>query len=242
VQNPTAQDPLRLQAKVLLISDEPVAAKVWGFSLNQVGLDVTLIGISDDALGILAVEAPDLIIIEDFNEQIEELDICQQLRAAAAVPILFLTNKPSEAFYLEAYRQGADDCISLSISPRLFQAKVTAWLRWTMSMPFSGLEEFKVAGFHLITSQKHLTLPGGKVVRLTNLETRLLSLLISHPGKVFSDLEITEKVWGYFGSGDSRLLKNHIYRLRRKIEPDPSKPRYLVSEGVAGYKLLTEEI
>jgi DNA-binding response OmpR family regulator len=217
------------QSKVLIISDEPVNAKIWGYSLNQLGLDVWF------------EKSPDLIIIEDFNDQVEEIELCKQLRAETIVPILYLTSKTDEHFQLEVYRIGADDCIPFPITPRIFQAKVKAWLHRTMIVPFSILNEVNIGGFRLIADQKQLSLPNGDIVKLTNLEARLMFLMMNHPNHSFKEKELIQKVWGGVYVSDSRLLKNHIYRLRRKIEPDPAHPFYLVNVGHNEYKFQTRE-
>jgi DNA-binding response OmpR family regulator len=225
-----------IQGNVLIISDIKESASAHAEAVCKAGLAVRLISIGEDVAGIFAEEVPDLIIIEDFNDQTEELEICRQLRSLTVVPVLYLTNKSSHAFQCEVYAVGADECIVCPLIPELFQSKVKAWLRRTMAMPMAGLDEICLGDFHLLAAQKRLVVPGGQVVRLTALETRLLFLLMSHPGCAFDSEEIVEKVWGYYGDGDSRLLKNHIYRLRRKIEPDPASPCHLASEGYSGYK------
>jgi DNA-binding response OmpR family regulator len=228
--------PSRSGAKILIVSDEPLTAQDWGYSLAQSGLDIRMISLAEDVMEVWAEETPDLIIIEDFNEQMEEIELCRQLRLVTIVPILFLTNKISETFQYEVYRAGADECIPYPVNLKLFHAKVRAWLRRTKSFPLAGLDEVQVDGFRLFADQKRLALPSGAMIRLTTLETRLLYLLMSHPGREFESEEMVERVWGHYGEGDNRLLKNHIYRLRRKIEVDPANPCYLVSVGYSGYK------
>ena len=228
----------RTTAKVLIISDEPDTARIWGFSLMQVGLEVSVIGISDSTLQTWAEALPDLIIIEDFNTQIEELELCQQLRAETVVPILYMTTKVDEGFLLEAYRVGADECVPFPVSPRLFQAKVKAWLRRVQAMPMTALDEVQAGAFRLNPANKRLVNAASEVIKLTVLEARLLYQLMSHPGWIFEPDRLVERVWGYYGDGDSALLKNLVYRLRRKIEPDPGRPRYLLTEASAGYKFV----
>lgn len=223
------------KAKILIISDEPELAKVWGFSIEQLGLDVSLTGLPKRVADVIARETPDLIIIEDFNDEIEELDLCRELRTTSVVPIMFMTNKISEGFQLDVYKAGADECIPYPITPRLFLAKVNAWLRRTMQMPTSAVDEVEVGGFRLDVDRKHLIKPCGGVVRLTTIEARLLFLLMTHPNRSIEGDEVTERIWGYYGRGDTRLLKNHVYRLRRKIETDPSNPRHLLTLGNNGY-------
>jgi two-component system response regulator RegX3 len=222
-------------AKVLIISDELSTAEVWGFSLNIVGLNVTLIGIADPILETWIELAPDLIIIEDFNKDVEEIELCRQLRKETAVPILFLTGKTEESFQLQVYEVGADECITFPITPRLFQAKVKAWLRRTMSVPLAVLNEVETGELRLNVAKRVLSLPEGDQVKLTNLESRLLYLLMSHPGRGFETEEIVNRVWGYWGEGDGTLLKNLVYRLRRKIEPNPTQPRFIITVEGRGY-------
>ena len=198
------------RAKILIISDEPQTAEIWGFSLHQVGLDVTLLAVSDPVMETWAAESPDLIIIEDYNDQVEELPLCRQLREATVVPIIYLTSKTSETFHLEIYKLGIDDCITFPVSPRVFQAKVNAWLRRTRVLPIAALDEIRAGDFRLQGEKKRLALPSGDTVRLTTLEVRLLYLLMAHPARVFEHQEIVEKVWGYVGEGDNSLLKHLV--------------------------------
>jgi DNA-binding response OmpR family regulator len=229
-----------LAAKILLISDEPVAAKIWEYTLKQAGVDTLLISVNDPVLELWSREMPDLIVVEDFNDEIEELGLCKKLRAAADIPLLMLTNKPGEAFQLKAYRAGVDECIPLPVTPRLFQAKVQAWLRRARSIPLAALDEVRVGRFVLNAGQKRLTLPSQDEVRLTVLESRVLFLLMNHPDCVFSPEDVIEKVWGSYGNGDNALLKNLVYRLRKKIEPNPSYPQHILNERNTGYKFHEE--
>lgn len=223
------------RARVLIISDEQLTAEVWSYSLSRLGLDVTLVGITDPIIEKFVETTPDLIIIEDFNKDIEEIELCKRLRGESVAPILYLTGKTDEAFQLQVYEVGADECITFPITPRLFQVKVKAWLRRTMSIPFSILNEIELDRLRLDVDKRILNLPTGDRVKLTNLESRLLYLFMSYPGRVFEVDEIVNKVWGYWGEGDGTLLKNLVYRLRRKIEPNPNQPRHIVTVEGSGY-------
>ena len=224
------------KAQVLIITDEPDSAQVWGFSLSQLGLDVRLINITDPVLEIWSEVLPDLIIFEDFDSDEEEVQVCRDLRAATIVPILFLTSKTSESFWLKIYQLGADECIPFPISPRLFKAKVAAWLRRTQDLPIAAVEDIRSGGFVLNLQTRRLTLPNRASLRLSALEARLLYLLMNHPGQPLENEKIIEKVWGYYGNGSGPLLKNLVYRLRKKIEADPSQPGCLLTWGEGGYR------
>lgn len=225
-------------ATVLVISDDPQSARMWAYGLKQSNLDTCLAGFSEKTLGIWMDEFPDLIVLEDYNAQADVLEFCRRMRGDAAVPILLLTSRNDEAYLLEAYAAGVDDCVPHPVSPRLFMAKVTAWLRRSHMVPAAALDEIQVSGFHLDPDYKQVILPDGQAVKLTNLETRLLYLLMNHPGWIMETNYLIDRVWGFFGRGDSALLKNVVYRLRRKIEPNPSQPRYLITESTLGYRFM----
>ena len=230
-----------VNATVLVVSDQPDTARVWAFTLKQMGLEVCLAGFSDRTLQLWAEEYPDLIVLDVYDTQAEVFDFCHRLRDEAAVPILFLTSRNDEAFILEAYKAGADECVPHPVSPRLFMAKVQAWLRRSLVVPSATLEVLQIGGFLLDPDRKAVMIPSGNLVKLTNLESRLLYLLMSHQGWILETDYLVERVWGHFGDGDSVLLKNVVYRLRRKIEPDPGNPRYLLTESSIGYKFQASE-
>lgn len=229
----------REQAKVLIVSDELVTARVWGYSLSQSGIDVRLIGIEEPVLEIWAEELPDLIVLEDFDSQTEEITLCRELRETTVAPILLLTARTDEAFQIEAYQAGVDECIPFPITPRLFLAKVAAWLRRTENLPVTLFEEVRAGGLALRVDQKRLTLESGAVVRLSALEARLLFLLMNRAGQAVDSDQILARVWGIVGETNTNLLKNLVYRLRRKIEADPADPQRLVTAG-GGYMFRPE--
>jgi DNA-binding response OmpR family regulator len=136
---------------------------------------------------------------------------------------------------LEAYEAGVDEYIVKPVGPLLFVAKVIAWLRRSWTVPAEALDNLEVAGFRLDTSRRQLIIANASPVRLTNLEFRLLHLLMSHHGQVLDSNIVIDRVWGHTGQGDSTLLKNVVYRLRRKIEADPSRPRHLQTIAGEGY-------
>ena len=225
-----------MNATVLVVSDQPETARIWAFTLKQMGLEVCLAGFSERTLQLWSEEYPDLIVLEVYDNTADVFDFCHRLRDEAAVPILFLTSRNDEAFILEAYKAGADECVPHPVSPRLFMAKIQAWLRRSLVVPSATLDILQVGGFLLDPDRKAVMIPTGEMVKLTNLEARLLYLLMSHQGWILETDYLVERVWGHFGEGDSVLLKNVVYRLRRKIEPDPSQPRYLLTESSIGYK------
>lgn len=222
-------------AKVLLVTDDSQIGRVWAYALGEMGLEVALAGSADEAMTRWADEVFDLVLIDAHTSQLDIIDLCQRLHAEAANLILLLTPRTDEAHLLEAYQAGADECISKPISPSLFLAKVKTWLRRSWTLPTEALDALQAGDLQLDPTRRQVVTPTGSVVKLTNLEFRLLHLLMSHQGQVLDSNLIIDRVWGHTGGGDTVLLKNVVYRLRRKIEPDPSQPRYIQTTAGEGY-------
>jgi DNA-binding response OmpR family regulator len=225
-----------IPAKALLISDDLETAQVWRYILNQKGIEAILMNSADDDSTERRPEyAHDLIIIDSNASQINVIRLIGHLRTQATVPILLLLPKEDETLIVEGYEAGADEVIAKPISARLFMLKVKAWLRRSWTVPTSMLSSFQVGDLRLDPAHRQLMTQSGKAIKLTSLEFRLLHLVMSHPNQLLASSLIIDRVWGSAGGGDSTLLKNVVYRLRRKIEPDPSQPRYLQAVAGEGY-------
>lgn len=225
-------------SKALVVYDDLEAGKIWGYSLEQLGLQVALATITEDIPSKWRETLPDLFLFTDFNAKSEELALCRDLRGLTPVPILLLTNKTGLELQLEAYRAGVDECIVQPIEPRLFLAKVRAWMRRGRSLPYSAVEGVRAGGHLLEMELRRLCLPDGTSVSLTHLEARLLFVLMSRPGMAVDSASLVKRIWGQYAGGDTTLLKNVVYRLRRKIEPDPANPVHLLQESKLGYRFL----
>ncbi|MGW8225804.1 MAG: response regulator transcription factor [Anaerolineales bacterium] len=225
-----------LQAKVLLISDDYSTARIWCHILNEKNIDATLLGSPEEALQVWSDTIPDLIVIDTYAREFDSIGLVRQLREQGVVPIILLTAINNETYILEAYQAGVDECVVKPVSPALFQVKVKAWLRRSWSMPTESLDMLKTGGLQLDPTRRQVITDDQQTINLTNLEFRLLHLLMTHPGWVMTTEDIVLKIWGYHGNGDSNLLKNVVYRLRRKIDPDQGNPRYIHTEIGLGYK------
>ncbi len=204
--------------------------------LRQRRLEVFQARTSEDALQAWQDEIPDLIVIDAPCVQVDPVALCRQIRAESVIPLLLLLQAQNEEKILDAYRAGADEVIIKPVSPAMFLAKINAWLRRTWTIPAEALETLNVGELSLDPARRKVFLAGGDSVKLTNLEFRLLHVLMAHPGWVLESDSLVERVWGYSGDGDKTLLKNVVYRLRRKLESDPARPRYILTEPGAGYK------
>jgi DNA-binding response OmpR family regulator len=136
---------------------------------------------------------------------------------------------------LAAYEAGVDEYVALPIGPRLFLAKVTAWLRRSWTVSASALDALHVGPVQLDGKKREVVAPSGRAIKLSNLEFRVLHFLMSHYGQVVETDLLVERVWGYTESEGASLVKNVVYRLRQKIEPDPSHPRFIRQVAGLGY-------
>ena len=221
--------------KVLIASDDAALASSWMNHLRQRDIAAVLARSADEAIDQWAEQIPDLIAIDLNAHPLEGIELCRNLRSEAVIPLLVTIPFNNETQILAAYQAGADEVIVCPVSPALFLAKVTAWLRRSWTVPAESLASLKVGDLYLVTNRREVITPAGKRARLTNLEFRLLYLLMSNPDWTLSVDDLIQRVWGHPEYGSGVILKNVIYRLRKKIEPDPSQPRYILTEAGVGY-------
>jgi DNA-binding response OmpR family regulator len=224
----TAEDHRSINVpKVFVVCDQHDTAAVWGYMLREKGLTVILETSLKHALDRWAQEKPDLVIIDVDSENQDPLEIYQKFRAATMGPILLFFPTHHEKRILQAYAGGVDEVVVKPISPAIFLAKIMAWVRWSWTIPMDKLNLVRVGKHNLDPKRRCLTDSVGTEIKLTNLEFQLLHLLMSCPGYIFDVEDIIVSIWGKYGSGDQILLKNLVYRLRKKIEKDPSHPVFL---------------
>lgn len=226
--------------KVLIVSNQQTTGPLWVFSLQQQKLNVALESDPTHTMQRCESESPDLIILDINFPESQTLDLLRSLRAELLTPIMLLTPVRSEEYMLETYKAGVDECIPKPVSPSLFHAKVKVWLRRFGSVSADALTPVKVGTLQLFPSERIVMLKNGGVVSLTNLELRLLFYLMNRPGQIVTIEELNQKVWGYNSEADNTMLKNVVYRLRRKIENDPANPLMIQTVVGVGYKLAAE--
>lgn len=213
--------------RIFVVCDQKDTAPVWGYLLGQQRLTVVLETSVAKALDRCANEITDLVAIDVDIPYIDRMELYQRFRAVSVAPILMFLPAYHETQILEAYAAGVDEVVVKPISPAIFLAKIVAWVRRSWTVPVDGLSLVKAGKHRLDPTRRCLIDPTGSEIKLTNLEFRLLHLLMSRSATVFSAEDIIQAIWGGFGNGDQALLKNVVYRLRRKIEDDPSLPALL---------------
>lgn len=220
--------------KIFVICDQKDTAPVWDYLLRQKGLRVILEYSLEKAVDRWSTEITDLVVIDAAVTHEARMELYKKFRAVSVAPILLFLPAYHETQILESYGVGVDEVIVKPISPAIFLAKIMAWMRRSWTVAVDGLSLVKAGKYRLDPSRRSLIHPEGQETKLTNLEFRLLHQLMSHPGHVFAAENLVESIWGGYGNGDQVLLKNVVYRLRKKIEADPSRP-YLLQTGQGGY-------
>jgi DNA-binding response OmpR family regulator len=215
--------------KIFVLCDRNDTAPLWGYVIRQQGLVAVLETDFEKSVDHWAAEMPELVVIDLNNGKQDPLDLCRQFRAVSVAPVLLLLPTYHENQILDAYALGVDDVIVKPVSPPIFMAKLLTWLRRAWVMPTDGLDLVKAGKYRLVPILRSLVTADDVHIRLTNLEFRLLHLLMSRPGHVFPADEIVQSIWGGYGNGDHVLLKNVVYRLRKKIEVDPANPLILMT-------------
>ena len=221
-------------AKIFVVCDQRDTAPVWGYILRQQGLKVILETSLDNAIERWSGEITDMIILDIDVPHARRIECFQAFRGQSVIPLLVLLPAYHETEVLDAYAAGVDDVIIKPISPPIFMAKIMAWVRRSWTVPVGSLNLVNAGDRRLEPSRRSMIKPDGSEINLTNLEFHLLHLLMSRPGYVFTTEEIVQSIWGGYGDGDQVLLKNVVYRLRKKIETDPSRPTLLLT-GQGGY-------
>ena len=216
--------------RVFVVCDQDATAPIWGYIIREKGLVAILETSVQRAMERSMEEIPDLIVIDVDASHQQRIELCKKFRSLSTSPILLFSPTNNEAEILEAYQNGVDECVIKPISPAIFLAKIMAWSRRSWAVPMNPVQTGKLK---LDPARRTAIEPKGNEIKLTNLEFRLMHLLMSRPGYVFKNEEIMQTVWGT--AGDLAVLKNVIYRLRKKLEPESGKSSFRIQTWPGGY-------
>jgi DNA-binding response OmpR family regulator len=220
--------------KILVVDDDADLLSLIAFALNQAGYAVVKAMDAPAALRLFEAEAPDLAILDINLPTGSGFDVCREIRRRSRVPVMMLTVRGEEADLVKALEIGADDYLTKPFSPRTLLARIKALLR-RAGMETGG--PMTAGPLSLDLEGLSLRIGDAAPVRLTKLEARLLQILMANADHVVGTERLLLHVWGRRGSGDRQLLKQLVHRLRQKVEPDPTAPRFLLTEPGAGYRL-----
>ena len=231
-------------AKVFLVEDDPAVRDVVEHALVREGMQTEVIGDGEAALEHLRSAEPyDLVILDVMLPGMDGVSLCRELRGGQAgpalvdVPILMLTARDDETSVVVGLEVGADDYITKPFRPRELVSRVRAHLRRQRRNARAGAEHSKLEFPGLeVDPLKRLVLSGGDPVELTAKEFDVLALLASHPGRVYTREQIMRHLWDGDFYGEPRAADVHVQHIRKKIEPDPNKPRYVQTVRGTGYR------
>jgi DNA-binding response OmpR family regulator len=222
--------------KILVADDDLDLLGLVAYSLSQSGYLVVKASDGPGALSTFDAESPDLVILDINMPGASGFEVCTAIRARGDVPVMMLTARGEEQDLVRALELGADDYLTKPFSPRTLLARVRALLRRSAE---GGERPAPLAtgDFILDVDRQAVSVGGREPSRLTKLEFRLLQLLFANAGHTLPAERLLRHVWGNRASDDRQLLKQLVHRLRLKIEPDVTDPRYLVTVSGIGYTL-----
>lgn len=227
-----------MNERILVVDDEPKIIKLARDYLERSGYVVLQARDGKAALAVARHDDPDLVVLDLNLPGMDGLDVCRRLRQESAVPIIMLTARVEETDRLIGLELGADDYITKPFSPRELVARVRAVLRRVQGdlVPQNTLRAADLE----IDLQGHRVQRGDEMIRLTRIEFNLLALLAQHPGQTFSRERLLEHLHGYAHDGYDRSIDAHVKNLRRKLEPNPGEPVYILTVYGIGYQFSEE--
>jgi DNA-binding response OmpR family regulator len=220
--------------KILLVDDDTTLLEVTAFALRRAGFLVVLAHDSEQALRVWSDEQPDLIILDIQLPGKDGLTLCREIRALSNVPIILLTVRSSDEDIVHGLEIGADDYLTKPFSPKQLIARARAILRRSSTLPKPA--QIAAGDLVLDTTQQVVRTLNAEV-RLTSLEFRLLHYLLINQGQIVPTDAILTHVWGYADSGDRKLLKQLVYRVRQKIESPGADQQYIATIPGVGYTI-----
>ncbi|MDR7521850.1 MAG: response regulator transcription factor [Armatimonadota bacterium] len=219
---------------ILVVDDEPEITDVVRRYLEQDGYRVISAADGRAALAAFQREKPHLVLLDLMLPEVDGWEVARRIRAAGSTPIIMLTARGDEVDRLVGLGLGADDYITKPFSPREVVARVRAVLRRTSG---ETAPEVLAVGDLTIDLARMEVRRGEEAINLTATEFRLLAALARAPGRVFTRLQLIDLVYGHAFEGYDRTIDAHIKNLRQKLEPEPHRPRYILTVHGAGYRL-----
>jgi len=223
--------------RILLVDDEAAIQRAVGPLLRSRGYEVDVAGTGAEALAVFEQRTPDLVVLDLGLPDLEGTEVCRRIRAKSPVPIIVLSARNAEADKVNALDLGADDYVTKPFGPEELLARIRVALRRVGSEESTDSGLFR-AGDLTIDYDRRRVLRDDTEIRLTPKEFELLSLLVRNHDRVLTHRAILKAVWGPNAVEQPEHLWTLVAQLRKKIEPDPGAPKYLVSEPWVGYRFV----
>jgi two-component system, OmpR family, KDP operon response regulator KdpE len=222
-----------VSTRVLVVDDEPQILRALRTSFRAAGYEVESAETAEQALAVLATKPPDAVVLDLVLPDGKGTDVCREFRKWSTAPVIVLSVVGDEAEKVAALDAGADDYVTKPFGVEELLARLRAALRRVdaPSEPVVALGELR------IDLEKRVVSLRGEPVQLTPHEFGLLRVLARNPGKLLTHETLLREVWGRGYGEESHYLHVYVSQLRRKLEPDPARPRYILTEPGAGYRL-----
>ena len=221
-------------ARVLVVDDEPAIRRFLRASLAAHGYAIFEAGDGQSALSAVSADRPDLVILDLGLPDLDGIEVTRLLREWTRIPIIILSVRGQEADKIAALDAGADDYVTKPFGAGELLARMRVALRRAGQ---SGVELVFTSDDLMVDLTRRVVTVAGREVQLTPTEYDLLRVLVTNAGKVLTHRQLLREVWGMGYEQEMHMLRVNISNLRRKIEPDPSRPHYIVTEPGVGYRL-----
>jgi two-component system, OmpR family, KDP operon response regulator KdpE len=220
-------------SRVLVVDDEPQLLRALGTNLKARGYDVDIAPSGEEALVLAARTHPDVVVLDLGLPGIDGTEVIRGLRGWTSIPIIVLSVRETEGDKVAALDAGADDYVTKPFGMDELLARLRAALR--RAAP--GDEEATVETDHFVVDlgAKRVTTAAGEV-RLTPTEWHIVEVLVRHPGKLVTQRQLLQQVWGPQYEKETNYLRVYLAQIRQKLEPDPTRPRYFITEARMGYR------
>lgn len=223
--------------RILVVDDEKLIVKGIKFSLEQDGMDVDVAYDGEEALNLIKNNAYSLVVLDVMLPKKDGFEVCQQVREFSTVPVIMVTAKGEDMDKIMGLEFGADDYITKPFNVLELKARIKAILRRSVKKDIKTSAKetgLKVRELELEYDSRRVYV-NGKEANLTAKEFDLLELFMENPGKVYTRENLLDIIWGRDYPGDVRTVDVHVRRLREKIEPNPSEPKFIFTKWGVGY-------
>jgi two-component system response regulator RegX3 len=223
-------------SRVLVVEDEESFSDALSYMLRKEGFEVSVAATGTAALTEFDRTGADIVLLDLMLPEIPGTEVCRTIRQTSSVPVIMVSAKDEEVDKVVGLELGADDYVTKPYSPRELVARIRAVLRRQTTDVVEVSGGTLAAGPVRMDVERHVVTVDGAPVQLPLKEFELLELLLRNAGRVLTRGQLIDRVWGADYVGDTKTLDVHVKRLRSKIEPEPSTPRYLVTVRGLGYK------
>ncbi len=227
-----------MRYKILLVDDEPTLIKFLGEYLQGQDMEVVSAASGAEALRVAFREQPDLVVLDVMMPGMDGWEVVSRLRELSEMPIILLTAKNAEADKLRGFRLGVDDYVTKPFSFAELTARIQAVISRTRPAVAAENRNLALFGEWVLDMDARELRRGGQSVPLTPTEYRLLETLARQQGRAVEESALVQEVWGPTFQEDTAALRRYIFLLRQKIEPDPTRPQFILTVRGYGYRLV----